>query len=183
MRQSAAVSGNEGNSGSGTLQQCPQTSYPKPIALPTGQKVYDLDVSAAFRFVKRTNCYNQIFDSTDDFKDWDDARFRSICKYMENPSPSAAEIEAAFPVKYGKATAFLVKNHSSQPPISHQLLKSDGFFLGEFIDCVKDQDVCNPSQFAVFEVHSRFPLFPVTSFRFIRDAETLVGPPSRACSR
>ncbi len=163
---------------SGSLHQCPQTSHPKPIALPTGQKVYDLDVSSAFGFFW-CNRNGQVFESTNDFHVWNDDRFMAICNYMANPSPSAAEIHAAFPEAL---TAFLVKNHSSQPPISHQLLKSDGFFLGEFIKCVQDQDVCNPSQFAVFEVPSHDLLFSVVSIRLMHDAETLIGPPSRSCS-
>lgn len=155
MQQSTISGGSGGHSSSGTSHPSPQTPYPKPIALPTGQKVYDLDVSRDFRFFECVDRYGQVFESTNDFTAWNDERFMAIWNYISNPSPSAAEIQAAFPVTYGKAlTAFRVKNHSSQPPISHQLLKSDGFYLGEFIKRERDQDVCNPSQFAVFEVLS-----------------------------
>ncbi len=126
-----------------------------PNSLPTGLKVYQLDVWTAFQ-LRPSN-----------YQNWNAETF---CRYMENANPSQADMQSAFPVS----------NHSSRPLICHQLLKSDGFFLGRFIKCSNDEEVRMTSRFAVFEVHSLFRLRCLTVSRAseMRPARTTLS-----CSR
>jgi hypothetical protein len=141
------------------------TAHQERGALRTGQKVYDLDVSNQFVFTQH-NFVNAQGDSdyclvTGGFKKWTDARFENICKYMEKANPSLSEMESAFPeTKTPLPVANFAAHPSSQVCISHQVLKTDGFVLGRFIKCAQDQDACDPSRFAVFEVYLNDLLLP-----------------------
>lgn len=126
-----------------------------PNSLPTGLKVYQLDATTAFQRIPQK------------YQNWNAEAF---CRYMENANPSQADMHSAFPVS----------NHSSRPLICHQLLKSDGFFLGRFIKCSNDEEVRATSRFAVFEVHLLFRLrcLTVSHASEMRPARTTLS-----CSR
>jgi hypothetical protein len=118
------------------------------MSLPTGQRVYELDVSI-FR--------QSVPSALDAFKVWSqEHRVRKFCEYMAIANPTSSEMQCGFPVT----------NYPSQPFISHQLLKSDGFMLGRFVKCGFDEDVLDPSPFAVYEVNPIVLNYfvPLTSF-------------------
>jgi hypothetical protein len=110
------------------------------VSLPTGQKVYELDVSIF---------QHGLGPAWKTFEVWSrkphefQSPVHKFCNYMA----------IAEPTKSDEQCAFHVTNYPSRPLISHQLLKLDGFMLGRLVTCEADEDVLEPSPFAVYEVN------------------------------
>jgi hypothetical protein len=110
------------------------------VSLPTGQKVYELDVSIFQQGLGQSAWKTYEVWSQKPLEDH--SPVRKFCSYMA----------VADPTKSDEQCAFRVTNYPSRPLISHQLLKSDGFMLGRLVTCAADEDVLEPSPFAVYEV-------------------------------
>ncbi len=98
---------------------------PAPSPLPTGEKRYHL-------YVASYNAWNT------------DQKFRALCNFL-NEYTNEAPPAAAF-------VSHAVCNYPKHPLMCRQLLKADGFHLGNLVVCGKDQEVIDQSRYAVYEV-------------------------------
>jgi hypothetical protein len=96
--------------------------------LPTGEKKYWLKMN-----------------SVKDFDVWNtDHEFKLFCNYLNNYANQAAP-KSGF-------ESLQVLFYRRQPAISHALLATDGFVLGNIVRCNRDEEVVKPSRYAVYEV-------------------------------
>jgi hypothetical protein len=103
------------------------------VPLPTGEKKYWLRVQSA-----------------KDFDAWNtDREFKSFCNYLNNYANEATP-KSCF-------ESLQVLFYRRQPAISHALLATDGFVLGNIVQCSQDEEVVNPSRYAVYEVLRDIP--------------------------
>ena len=129
-----AIPASQPCAGGGAVALNPAAEEPTPPApspLPTGEKRYHLIVAS--------------------YAAWDsDHHFRALCNFL-NEYASDAPPSTAF-------VSHPVRNHPKYPLVSRQLLKSDGFFLGNLVVCSKDQEAIEQSRYAVYEVAPRAAL-------------------------
>jgi hypothetical protein len=125
---SPAIPASQPCAGGGAVAPNPaaeETMPPAPSPLPTGEKRYHLYVTS--------------------YEAWDtDPKFRALCnflnEYANDAPPSTAFVSHA------------VCNYPKYPLVSRQLLKNDGFYLGNLVVCSKDQEAIEQSRYAVYEV-------------------------------
>jgi hypothetical protein len=103
------------------------------LQLPTGEKKYWLRVQSA-----------------NDFDAWNtDREFKSFCNYLNNYANEA--------IPKSGFESIQVLFYRRQPAISHALLATDGFVLGNMVQCSQDEEVVKPSRYAVYEVSHDIP--------------------------
>ena len=95
--------------------------------LPSGERRYWLEVD------------QWMFDS------WnaDDEAFKGFCNYL-NGYAGQAPVNSGF--------GHIPVTNCGHKPISHELLADDGYVLGNFVQCGKDEEVVDSSRYAIFEV-------------------------------
>ena len=78
------------------------------------------------------------------FDAWsDNDTFEAFCRFLNNYAG-----HTALQSGYGSLPVF---NRRHQP-ISHALLAADGFVVGNFVKCGKDEEVIDSSRYAIYEV-------------------------------
>lgn len=125
----------------------PAALAPPVASLPTGQKVYELDVSQFIDWDASAAFLGAPDSSAAAAIDTSDKKFECFCNFLDGFS-DAQTLDPADQ----RLLSYRVLGAPGQSIMCHALLAADGFALGRLVNFGKDQEAIGQSRYAVYEV-------------------------------